>query len=159
MSAPFGFVMPLSMWPFSQSAVTRSTPTAPGKKAMSPSLNPCSASGSSDARSIGSHATLSCLMPEKPVSANGCTTRELLVAPAPSRTPSSPSARASQPGLSTGARRYESPAYRAILPLRTAHSDGVVVLIDGVSPDHRGPDALAGRPTARKGLAPDRARR
>lgn len=54
---------------------------------------------------------------------------------------------------------YESPAYRAILPLRTAHSDGVVVLIDGVSPDHRGPDALAGRPTARKGLAPDRARR
>ncbi|MGF3022849.1 DUF1330 domain-containing protein [Methylobacterium aquaticum] len=39
---------------------------------------------------------------------------------------------------------YESPAYQAILPLRTAHSDGVVVLIDGVPADHRATDILAG---------------
>jgi uncharacterized protein (DUF1330 family) len=39
---------------------------------------------------------------------------------------------------------YASPAYQAILPLRTAHSDGVAFLIDGVPAGHRGPDALAG---------------
>ncbi|SEP51101.1 hypothetical protein SAMN04487843_14417 [Methylobacterium sp. ap11] len=50
--APFGFVMRLLMWPFSQSAVTRSTPTAPKKKAMSPSLKPTSAIGLRAARSI-----------------------------------------------------------------------------------------------------------
>ncbi len=49
---------------------------------------------------------------------------------------------------------YESPAYRAILPLRTAHSDGVVVLIDGVSPTTAPPTpSPAGRPRGR-GLRP-----
>jgi uncharacterized protein (DUF1330 family) len=38
---------------------------------------------------------------------------------------------------------YESAAYRAILPLRTANSDGDVVLVDGVSGDHRATDILA----------------
>lgn len=31
---------------------------------------------------------------------------------------------------------YASPAYRAILPLRTAHIDGDVVLADGVGPGY-----------------------
>lgn len=39
---------------------------------------------------------------------------------------------------------YDFPAYRSILPLRTAHSDGLAFLIDGVPAGHRGPDALAG---------------
>jgi uncharacterized protein (DUF1330 family) len=38
---------------------------------------------------------------------------------------------------------YESPAYQAILPLRTANADGVVFLIDGVGPEHRATDVLA----------------
>ena len=39
---------------------------------------------------------------------------------------------------------YASPAYRAILPLRTANSTAEVILIDGVDPDHRATDILAG---------------
>jgi len=38
---------------------------------------------------------------------------------------------------------YASPAYRAIAPLRTDNSEGDVVLIDGVSADHRATDVLA----------------
>ena len=38
---------------------------------------------------------------------------------------------------------YASPAYQAILPLRTWNSDGVAFLIDGVSEDHRATDVLA----------------
>jgi uncharacterized protein (DUF1330 family) len=37
---------------------------------------------------------------------------------------------------------YDSPAYQAILPLRTEHSDGTAFIIDGVKPRHRAPDAL-----------------
>lgn len=38
---------------------------------------------------------------------------------------------------------YDSPAYRAILPLRTGHSRGDVILIEGVPADHRATDILA----------------
>ncbi|MGI5130581.1 DUF1330 domain-containing protein [Pseudonocardia sp. CA-107938] len=38
---------------------------------------------------------------------------------------------------------YASPAYRAILPLRTENSRGDVFLVDGVGPDHRATDVLA----------------
>jgi uncharacterized protein (DUF1330 family) len=38
---------------------------------------------------------------------------------------------------------YASPAYRQILPLRTEHSRGDIVLIDGVSEDHKATDVLA----------------
>jgi Domain of unknown function (DUF1330) len=37
---------------------------------------------------------------------------------------------------------YESPAYQAILPLRTDNSVGTVLLIDGVDDDHRATDVL-----------------
>jgi len=37
---------------------------------------------------------------------------------------------------------YASPAYRAILPLRTENSVGDVILIDGVSEGHRSMDLL-----------------
>ncbi len=38
---------------------------------------------------------------------------------------------------------YDSPAYRAILPLRTANSRADVILIDTVDADHRATDILA----------------
>lgn len=38
---------------------------------------------------------------------------------------------------------YRSAAYQAILPLRTAHSEGLVFLIDGVDADHKATDVLA----------------
>ncbi|HXV93759.1 MAG TPA: DUF1330 domain-containing protein [Pseudonocardia sp.] len=38
---------------------------------------------------------------------------------------------------------YDSPAYRAILPLRAEHSAGAVFLVDGVGPQHRATDVLA----------------
>lgn len=37
---------------------------------------------------------------------------------------------------------YESDAYQAILPLRTANSTGAVFVIDGVGVDHRATDVL-----------------
>lgn len=37
---------------------------------------------------------------------------------------------------------YASPAYRAILPLRTGNSEGPVMIIDGVGPGHRATDVL-----------------
>ncbi|WP_210489326.1 DUF1330 domain-containing protein [Microvirga antarctica] len=37
---------------------------------------------------------------------------------------------------------YASPAYRAILSLRTDHSTSDVILIDGVADDHRATDIL-----------------
>lgn len=40
---------------------------------------------------------------------------------------------------------YESPAYQAILPLRTEHSDGTAFIVDGVKPGHRAPDSIAAR--------------
>ncbi|MBM6594583.1 DUF1330 domain-containing protein [Microvirga pudoricolor] len=42
---------------------------------------------------------------------------------------------------------YASPAYRAILPLRTNHSKGDVIFIEGVSEDHRATDILTPSPT------------
>lgn len=38
---------------------------------------------------------------------------------------------------------YASPTYQAIKPLRTAHSKGDVMLVDGVDADHRATDILA----------------
>ena len=38
---------------------------------------------------------------------------------------------------------YDSPAYRAILPLRTGNAEGPVILVDGVSASHRATDLLA----------------
>jgi uncharacterized protein (DUF1330 family) len=38
---------------------------------------------------------------------------------------------------------YESPAYRAILQLRTDHSEADVIFIDTVPPDHCATDVLA----------------
>lgn len=38
---------------------------------------------------------------------------------------------------------YRSPAYQAILPLRTENSEGIVTIVDGVGPDHRATDKLA----------------
>jgi uncharacterized protein (DUF1330 family) len=39
---------------------------------------------------------------------------------------------------------YESLAYQEILPLRTGNSDGIAILVDGVTPDHRATDVLDG---------------
>ena len=39
---------------------------------------------------------------------------------------------------------YASPAYRAILPLRTDNSDGNVFFVDGVDRDHLATDVLKG---------------
>ena len=38
---------------------------------------------------------------------------------------------------------YASPAYQAILPLRSRNSQGNVILIDGVGSEHRATDILA----------------
>ena len=46
------------------------------------------------------------------------------------------------PDLDRAQRWYESPAYRAIVSLRTDNSDGWVILIDGVPSDHRATDVL-----------------
>ena len=37
---------------------------------------------------------------------------------------------------------YDSPAYREILPLRTANVDGNVIIVSGVSDGHRATDIL-----------------
>ena len=47
------------------------------------------------------------------------------------------------PDRASAAAWYASPAYQAIKPLRTAHSLGDVVLVDGVGADHRATDVLA----------------
>ena len=39
---------------------------------------------------------------------------------------------------------YASPAYQAILPLRTMNSTGNAILIDGVGPGHKATDILMG---------------
>jgi uncharacterized protein (DUF1330 family) len=46
------------------------------------------------------------------------------------------------PDPAHAAQWYESPAYQAILPLRTDNSVGIVLLIDGVEDDHRATDVL-----------------
>lgn len=40
------------------------------------------------------------------------------------------------PSIEHARRWYDSPAYRAILPLRTSHIEGSAILVDGVGPDH-----------------------
>ena len=40
---------------------------------------------------------------------------------------------------------YRSPDYQRIIPLRRNNSDGAVVLIDGVGPEHRATDIFQGR--------------
>jgi uncharacterized protein (DUF1330 family) len=39
---------------------------------------------------------------------------------------------------------YDSPAYRDILRLRTDNAEGIVILMTGVSEDHRATDVLEG---------------
>lgn len=46
------------------------------------------------------------------------------------------------PDMKSARAWYTSPAYREILPLRTGNSKGDVILIEGVSPDHRATDIL-----------------
>lgn len=46
------------------------------------------------------------------------------------------------PDRAAAAAWYDSPAYRAIKPLRSAHSEGDVVLVEGVEADHRATDIL-----------------
>ncbi|MFD9124620.1 DUF1330 domain-containing protein [Kitasatospora sp. NPDC059571] len=41
---------------------------------------------------------------------------------------------------------YDSPAYRAILPLRTDNSAADVIIVAGTEPGHRGVDALKNLP-------------
>jgi uncharacterized protein (DUF1330 family) len=48
------------------------------------------------------------------------------------------------PDLETADAWYHSPAYQAILPLRTEHSRSRVVLLDGVEDGHRATDVLRG---------------
>lgn len=47
------------------------------------------------------------------------------------------------PDRASAAAWYASPAYQAIKPLRTNHSEGDVVLVEGVGADHRATDILA----------------
>ena len=46
------------------------------------------------------------------------------------------------PSLDLARAWYDSPTYRLILPLRTEHSEGEAILIDGVDPGHRATDIL-----------------
>jgi uncharacterized protein (DUF1330 family) len=48
------------------------------------------------------------------------------------------------PNLDQARGRYDSPAYRRILPLRTEHSVGEAILIEEVDPGHRATDILGG---------------
>jgi uncharacterized protein (DUF1330 family) len=47
------------------------------------------------------------------------------------------------PDMAAARAWYRSPAYREILPLRTARVTGVVALVEGVAEDHRAGDILA----------------
>jgi uncharacterized protein (DUF1330 family) len=47
------------------------------------------------------------------------------------------------PDLEHASRWYDSPAYQAIKPLRTANSVGTVFLVQGTPADHRAKDILA----------------
>lgn len=46
------------------------------------------------------------------------------------------------PDMARAQRWYDSPAYRAILPLRTANARSTVVLVPGVPADHKATDIL-----------------
>lgn len=47
------------------------------------------------------------------------------------------------PSASAANEWYDSPGYQAILPLRTENSEGIVTIVEGVLPGHRGVDKLA----------------
>ncbi|WP_299844594.1 DUF1330 domain-containing protein [uncultured Jannaschia sp.] len=47
------------------------------------------------------------------------------------------------PDLARAQSWYASPAYQAILPLRTKNAEGAVFLIDGIGNDHRATDILS----------------
>lgn len=47
------------------------------------------------------------------------------------------------PSVDAATAWYDSPGYQAILPLRTANSDGIVTIVEGVLPGHRGVDKVA----------------
>jgi len=46
------------------------------------------------------------------------------------------------PDMASARAWYASPAYQAILPLRTGNSDGDIILIEGVDADHIATDVL-----------------
>lgn len=48
------------------------------------------------------------------------------------------------PDMENARQWYASPAYQAILPLRTGHSSGAIFLVAGVPDDHLATDILAG---------------
>ncbi len=56
------------------------------------------------------------------------------------------------PGLAEARAWYDSPAYRDILPLRTDHIPGDVLLIEGVGPDY---DPASKAEQLRAGIRPD----
>ncbi|MGF1619860.1 MAG: DUF1330 domain-containing protein [Rhodomicrobiaceae bacterium] len=47
------------------------------------------------------------------------------------------------PDAGSAERWYASPAYQAILPLRTGNAQGDVILIDGVDDDHKATDIFS----------------
>ncbi|MEV0589464.1 DUF1330 domain-containing protein [Nonomuraea sp. NPDC050310] len=47
------------------------------------------------------------------------------------------------PSLQAARDWYDSPAYQAILPLRTGHIDSTAILVDGVAPTHQAADMAA----------------
>ncbi len=47
------------------------------------------------------------------------------------------------PDHESAVRWYESPAYQAILPLRTEHSDGIAAIVGGVPTGYQATDGLA----------------
>ena len=47
------------------------------------------------------------------------------------------------PSVEAANRWYDCPAYQEILPLRTENSEGIVTIVEGVLPGHRGVDKLA----------------
>ena len=48
------------------------------------------------------------------------------------------------PDAATARAWYDSPAYQAILPLRTEHASSTVFLVDGVDADHAATDVIPG---------------
>lgn len=48
------------------------------------------------------------------------------------------------PDMEAARQWYASPAYQAILPLRTGHATGTIFLVAGVPDDHAATDILAG---------------
>lgn len=48
------------------------------------------------------------------------------------------------PDMEAARQWYASPAYQAILPLRTGHASGAIFLVAGVPDDHVATDILAG---------------